>query len=450
MRDSVGQQTELRWLTQDTIFGGSLAVAVASSLFSWEPYQVQSLSMVVFFTFSVWMMYVLARSSFRYSRPASIGVSAVYGLNPVIHFIIFQGYHGQIIATCLSLTLVFLHLNAISRCNQWSDYYKFLPLIVLLIWGVSITYPHLLFFIYPPLGAYCILWAIYKKSRATPIRWSAFVVFVFLIMALVSPYRAKALVSYIIYMGSVGGFAFHPWISPATFLGLSIDSARYLYSSRLQMYLSVVVVLITIIGLVYAYQKNRRVCLIASSFLGVVLSGYLLLFTLGKAQIIPGGNYSSFKLLSYFLPFLLLSSLLIFRYSFHSLARRVGYPLILILSLLGLINAYSDYRLPPRPPHLIVTESMAQLQTIDRNPDIRSINIRGADYWNIMWATYFLLHKRLYFETSVYMGREAGPLAGEWDLVKRSPTNLNAIDGHLCGGAIEVNAVYLLVKACAG
>lgn len=444
----LGQQTILRWLTEDAIFGGSLAVAVASSLFSWEPYQVQSLSIGVFFMFSVWIVYVLARTSFRYSRPAAVGVAALYGLNPVMHYIIFQGYHGQIIATCLSLTLIFLHLDAIPRCNQWSDYYRYLPLIVLLNWGISITYPHLLFFIYPPLGVYCILWGVYKKSGAIPIRWSVFVILVFVIMTLLSPYRAKAMVSYIFFMGSVGGFAFHPWISPATFVGLSIDSDQYLYSSTLQMYLSVVVVLITIIGLVYTYQKNKRVCLIAGSFLGVVLSGYSLLYILGKIQIIPGGNYSSFKLLYYFFPFLLLSVLLIFRYSFHALAKRVSSPLAILLGLLVLINLYSGYRLLPWPPHLIVTEPMAQLQTIDRNPEIRSVNILGKDYWNIMWATYFLLHKQLYFETSVYMGREAGPLVGEWNLIKRSPADLNTMGSHSCGETIEVNAAYLLVKAC--
>jgi hypothetical protein len=444
----LGQQTAIRWLAQDSIFGGSLAVAVACSLFSWEPYQVQSLSIGVFFMFSGWIVYVLARTSFRYSRAAAVGVAAVYGLNPVMHYIIFQGYHGQIIATCLSLTLIFLHLDAIPRCKQWSDYYRYLPLIVLLNWGISITYPHLLFFIYPPLGVYCILWGIYKKSRAIPIRWSVFVVLVFVIMTLLSPYRAKAMVSYIFFMGSVGGFAFHPWISPATFVGLSIGSDQYLHSSTLQLYLSVVVVLIMVIGLVYTYQKNRRVCLIAGSFLGVVLSGYVLLYTLGKFQIIPGGNYSSFKLLSYFLPFLLLSVLLIFRYSSHALAKRVSSPLAILLALLILINLYSGYRLLPWPPHLIVTEAMAQLQTIDRNPEIRSVNILGKDYWNIMWATYFLMHKQLYFETSTYMGREAGPLAGEWNLIKRSPADLKTMSGHLCGEAIEVNAVYLLTKAC--
>ena len=158
---------------------------------------------------------------------------------------------------------------------------------------------------------------------------------------------------------------------------------------------------------------------------------------------------SDLKLLTYFLPFLLLSSLLIFRYSYHAVAKRVGSPLMLILSLLVLVNVYSDYRLLPRPPHLIVTRAMAELQTIDRNPDIRSVNILGADYWNIMWATYFLLHKQLYFETSVYMGREAGPLLGEWDLIKRSPANVKPMDSHPCGRTIEVNATYFLVKACA-
>lgn len=445
----LGQQTALRGLIDDAIFGGPFSVAVASSLFHLEPYQIQSLSLSVFHAFGILGVYVLARNSFLYARFAAIGVTALYGLNPIMHYVVLQGYLGQIFSVCLSVFLVLLYLDACYRCRQWSDYYKYLPLITLLNWGISITYPHLIVFIYLPLGAYIFLMGIYLKSWIIPLRWIALACLALGAMALLSPYRARAIVVEFFEKGSAGGFPWHPFLSPDTIFGLSLGSGRYLFPSTFQIYLSMTVVLIVITGLAYAYQKNRQLFLLAASFLVVVLSGYALLFGLGRIHVIVGGNYSSFKLLTYFIPFLLPSSLLIFRYSAISRTNGRRYGLAMLLGLLILGNLYTSFQLLPRTVHFVVTRDMVGLQAIEENPDIRSINIRGADYWNIMWATYFLMHKRLYFETSTYMGREAGPLAGEWDLIRRAPSNLKPMGSHLCGEAIEVNATYLLVKACA-
>lgn len=445
----LGQQKALRWLSEDVIFGGPFSVAVASSVFHLQPYQIQSLSLSVFHAFSVLGVYVLARNSFRYTRFAAIGVTALYGLNPIMHYVTLQGFQGQIFSVYLSVFLVFLYLDASRRCRRWSDYYKYLPLITLLNWGISITYPHLIVFIYLPLAAYIFLMGIYLKSWIIPFRWIALACLALATMAFLSPYRARALVVYFFEAGRQGGFPWRPFLSPDTIFGLSLGSGRYLLPSTLQIYLSMAVVLIVITGLIYAFQKNRQLFLLASSFLVLVLSGYALLLGFGRSRVIVGGNYSGFKLLTYFIPFLLPSSLLIFRYSTFSRANGKRYGLSILLGLLVLGNLYTSLQLLPRTVHFVVTSDMVGLQAVEKNPDIHSINIRGADYWNIMWATYFLMHKRLYFETSTYMGREAGPLAGEWDLIKRSPGNLQTMDSHLCGGVIEVNATYLLVKACA-
>ncbi len=57
----LGQQYAIKFMADQTIFGAALSTAFAGSLFSLETYQLQSVSIHVFFLFSVLLVYALAR-----------------------------------------------------------------------------------------------------------------------------------------------------------------------------------------------------------------------------------------------------------------------------------------------------------------------------------------------------------------------------------------------------
>jgi hypothetical protein len=113
----LGQSTELRWLGDKTIFGGPLSTALAGSVFSLEPYQIQSMSLIIFFLFSIPLFYALAREFFRYNIFSSGAITTIYGFSPIMFFTVYEGFQGQVIATTLFLCIFFLNFRAMDTCS---------------------------------------------------------------------------------------------------------------------------------------------------------------------------------------------------------------------------------------------------------------------------------------------------------------------------------------------
>ena len=88
---------------------------------------------------------------------------------------------------------------------------------------------------------------------------------------------------------------------------------------------------------------------------------------------------------------------------------------------------------------------MAELSTVADHPTIDSINILGANLWDIMWETNFLMRKRLYFETSGYAGWTASRLEGQWTLTRQDGTGLDTAPSS--ADTIPINSRYMLKKS---
>ena len=130
----------------------------------------------IFFLFSVFLVYPLARDFFCYNYYTAVGITALYGLSPMMYYTIYNGFQGQVIAIGLALSIFLLHLHAINNCKTFSDYYLYIPLAVLFNWGISLTYPHMLPFIYAPLVAYLIVLSFYVRSYHVLLIWMLFVI----------------------------------------------------------------------------------------------------------------------------------------------------------------------------------------------------------------------------------------------------------------------------------
>ena len=109
-----------------------------------------------------------------------------------------------------------------------------------------------------------------------------------------------------------------------------------------------------------------------------------------------------------------------------------------ILSVAVFINHMFKY-------HDSVSRDLADLKRIETMPAVRSVNIQGNNYWDILWQNAFLLRKKQYFETSTYHGRFASNLDGEWDLLNIS--NLTGSVKKYKEEIIPVNSTYILKKS---
>jgi hypothetical protein len=448
----LGQIDVFKKSAEKDYFGGSLSTAFASSMLSLEPYQLQSMSLHIFFLFSIFLVYALARDWFRYNRHAAIGITALYGLSPVMYYTIYHGYQGQMIATGLALCMFLVHFEAISNCQKISHYYTYFPLAVLLNWGVSLTYPQMLSFIYAPIAVYLLLVASYKRSRSLALRWIYFVLITLVITFILSPDRAKVLVSSLILKSRANFGWFIPWISPDTFFGLTTMKNLSLQSHTgpMRYILSTPLIIIMALGFVNAYKADGKLFLLAGSSVFVIVIGYIILAFIGRIEGSWGG-YKSYKLLSFFLPLVLLSSLMLFRKLEFTLQDQIRDPLPLLLSMLVGCNLYSSYKISTQMStfHRSVSKDMADLKNIENLSSVQSINILGTDWWDILWQANFVMRKKLYFQTTTYGGYFSSALMGEWDLERLggAANDILRIVGFDEGETIPVNSTYVLRKA---
>ncbi len=66
---------------------------------------------------------------------------------------------------------------------------------------------------------------------------------------------------------------------------------------------------------------------------------------------------------------------------------------------------------------LTVSRELTQLQSLEKQADVRSLNMLISDGWSRLWANALLLRMPQYFQTHTYEGRLNTPLRGTWDLV---------------------------------
>jgi len=212
--------------------------------------------------------------------------------------------------------------------------------------------------------------------------------------------------------------------------------------------LGIFLIVVVLLGLLRVCKADFSLFLLAASFLCVSWTGYVILAFAGRTPAGWGG-YKSYKLLSFFLPQVLLSSLLLFRNVELQMKHRV-YVLLLLMFLGG--NTYTCYKMVKHmvKSHRTVNRDLADLKKLEQNPLVASLNILGSDTWNILWPVNFLLRKKLYFETTSYAGRVASSLDGQWDLKRESGTaddmpHISGFDN--CAETLPVNSSYILQKA---
>lgn len=449
----LGRQTNELEYVPHVYFGPCVSTALPSSLFSVETYKLEDIGLHIFFLFGVLLFYSLAREAFRYNRFSAILVMALYGLSPIMYHTTYQGFQGQIIGTALAMCLILLHASAIETCKRISDYYPYFPLTVLLTWGIIITYRHMLPLICVPLAGYAIMAGFNAKSRASVSNWVLFLLLTVAATSLLSPSRVMSLPSYFIAQGRFAVGWHFPLIGLDAVLGLTFDNV-YLqdHINVAHATISILLAVLIVAGYVGAYKKDRRLFLLAASSVLPILLGYIIL-ALPNRMGSGWGGYRSYKLLSFFLPQVLLGVLIVFRNVQFARKGPIYYLLPLSLASLLACSMVSCYAIVKQmsKARVIVSKDTADLIRVESDPRVESVNILRSDYWNMMWQAHFLMRKRLYFETSAYYGYTATRLDGQWDLksIRESRYDIIHVDGFDKPETIVVNPGYVLERVSA-
>jgi len=447
-----GQTGHIRWLADENHCGAFLSTAIASSLLSLETYQVPNINTHVFFVVSILMFYVLARTIFQYNYYSALGITALYSLNPIIYFTAYEVFQAQIIATGLALGLILINVQAINDCRTRGDYYSYVPFAILLNWGLIITYSHVLPLVYIPVIVYVLLIAFYVRSGKPILNWASFLLVALIVVVALSPPRARSLVSQFLLYSDVNVGFFVRWLSPEGWYGLTFEKLdEYLTAPPLRFVLSLPLTILFAAGFRSAYRKDKKLLLLVASSTLPILAGYFLLSYLGRTGSLMGG-YKSYKLLSFFLPLILLGLSIMFRGLTPSRKNWVSNVLALALIILvgwAAVSCYHIVKLMALTPRA-VERNVSDLRGIESISEVKSINIVDSDWWHVMWEANFLLRKKLFFRISTYSSYPASELAGQWSLESADPrsNDILAINGF-DKKSIPVNESYLLVQRSA-
>lgn len=418
----LGKTAFFLYASDDLWFGPSAIVAFASSILGSEPYRIQSLVMNVLAAQGAAYVYLLAKESLDYHRPAAAALSALYIVNPVVIYTAWQSFGGQMISMPLLLAALLAHTLALRRAGGAGDCLAFAPLMVILLSGVLLTYHYMILVVAGLLLVYTLLHFLLMGRLLLGLRLSAALLMVVGACFVINPFRLGSLISTLTIVAASHNGWFIPWLSPDILLGANATKAL-LGSSRWSIrWIWVAVAAIALaVSALYSIRTPRR-----TGHLSFLVGLFLPVFVLGLYFAVSGmehgvlGGYRSFKITSTFTAIVLLGlSLWLGTASWRASRARVVCAGI-FLSMVTAVCAVNITKFVAFASANVVVlpDEIVELRKIEGMPFVSGINVLDADDFSLLWMNYFAMRKPQVYQRFLYGGRPVGPLDQEFYLSK--------------------------------
>lgn len=419
-------------LTDNDVFGAYLSTAIPSSIFSLETYKLQNITIYLFYTFLLPIIFLVGFEIFKYNRYFSMVIAFLSAINAHLIFILYQSYLSQVIGGGILLCLFLFMFYPVLNCKKLVSFFPYIPLASLFTFSLMATYITLVPLFFIPLIICILLIFMNKKSIYNFINPFIFLSLTLLATFLILPSYFISRINYMLSMTKVIVGWNLPLFSPDWIFGLvgnnmsgwrgTIQSLPIVY----RIILSILIVLIITASLIHLFKKERNIFYISISFLSFIFLFYCYLII--KERLSPsftGEGYKAYKLITYFIPIILLSGLCYFRnFRLLSTSKITKNQMLSIIFLVFLIagNISSSMAMIEVNYHISISikENIIGLQKLEKMDNVSSINILENDEWEQMWINYFLfMDKKLYLQIKTYY--PASPLLGEWTLRKSGP-----------------------------
>jgi hypothetical protein len=445
-----GQTTDLdiRRTLDSAYFGPPAVTAVLSSLLKCMPHQIQSLCINLFFGMSVSALFVLAHGALGFTRNLALAVALLFSLHPIMYFIVVQGFYGQIVGMGLMILLMWIQISTISSIRDMKEWVGVFPLFCLLFLGLFLSYPLIL----PLTCALLLLYGVVLGGLRREVRCVlysvAFCLGSLVVCAVVPPEgRMLRLIEMSMHIrGVIGGF-FVPLVWPDALIGL-VGRGVFMEDVATSVHVipTIAVLLIAFFSFVKAYRSKRNDLVAVGIIISLIYcAGLFLAFKDSTGGVI--GGFQSFKLLSFHLP-LFLPFICSILFLFDLLRGRGRQALVAVGCSVIILNlAYCQIVYFKRMQNgLSVGRRYNDLLAIDADMKYESVNILGSSWWDLAWKSYFLMHKKQYFETWTGLGRAQGPLLADWDLQNVGSAGVVEITNEK-QKEVVVNQWFRLVRA---
>lgn len=453
-----GVDANILVLIENNNFGAIVAAAVPSSTFSIQTYMLQNSIENLFFVFSLPIIYIIAIEIFRYRPTIALIVVFLVGLNYHLIYILYVGFIGQVLGCAIFYALLLVTLYPLLNCKQDKEFWDYIPLASVLLFGLVATYSPFIPLFFIPLFGFLVLTVIMKKNLKTNITSVKFLIITSIIGIIIAIQLAiNRLKEVINFSQPITAGWYVPIVSPEQILGLVGNDVGWFptaqnaanYSTPLPFFvrflLSIIVIYILFISLKKLFQSDRSLFYFGIVFLAVIFCGYVYFSALELASpTFTGNGYKAYKLLTYSIPLIILFFLAYFRDIDLVNIRGKNWQYVLVIVLLIAGNIWSSTAMMDMvyQKSYPIKSNIIDLQKINNIQNVSSINVEESRYSDQMWIYYFLfMNKTLHLKTTTYF--QKSPLIGEWTLKSNHMDILNL--GNL-DKKIQINNDYYLVK----
>lgn len=398
-------------------FTPSALVALNAAIFSFQPYEIISVTTAVFVALSLPTVFWLARSTFRYPPLASFWIATVYGLSPLLWYAVYHVAMSQLLAAMAIAVINGAALALWAEGATWRRGWSWCGVLVAGFWLILGAYNFIVVVCLVPAVGFVGTSAIWRKEWARLGRWTAWVLGLLVITAAVFTQRTLGLVErFMLFQQYDFGWKIPP-LGPEGWLGVVGSTSLSALPEGGRWLLAAGVVFLWVAAVISAARrKDVKAWLVTCATFPILLGyGFLEL-----RAVLRGTNasYDAYKLFSVFYPGLL-AGIAYWLNLARASPRWVKIGVVTFALLVLGFNAYSAHRFMRRmqSPPLLVDHSLAQLQRLEAAPEVTSVNLLIGDFWARLWANSFLLRKPQYFPSHTYEGRRNTELKGEWNLL---------------------------------
>jgi len=318
---------------QKNYFSAYLATAIPASLFGLETYQLQNLVLYLFFVFSLPLVYLLSVEIFGYSRNMALCSALLVGINFNLLYLVYEGFLGQIIGMgfflCLFLTMYYplsayetpmipsgiglsgLKTRDMFSCQKCNGFFPFLPLSVLFLYGLCMSYEPLIPFIFLTLGIFLVMYSLRYPSRTRVFHALSFLLLTIFFTFLISPLTFIDRLHQTFFLSVSSGGLDLPFLYPDGIFGLNVYSLLSQSTPAIiTVALSVVALIAVLVSFDRMYKENYQLFSLALASVVLVLFVYSF-YSLQEAMSpsFSGDGYKAYKVMTYFIPILVLSAL---------------------------------------------------------------------------------------------------------------------------------------------
>ncbi|MGH8016766.1 MAG: hypothetical protein ACREIA_00485 [Opitutaceae bacterium] len=396
-------------------FTPAAALALFGSVASLRSYETVTLFSATLPVLIMPVVFLLFRRVMRFNRFGACAGAAAVGASPVFAYAVYHAAAAQMLATLAVTGLTWAAVRGFEVARHWGGLWRWSGVMaaafVLLLGSYN-------FFVIaaPAPAAGWVLWRAWRmRAPARLLRWMLWMAGCGIVAGAILPGRVIGIVerfqlfAQYDYGWEIAGLRPDGWMGAVT--------APHLLPATGGLLLAACVLLLATAGmwLLRLWRRDPQV-LSVLALAAAPLLGYGILLP-EAASTGNNASYDAFKLLGVFLPIVVgaLSPWLRAPWQSPAIARA---GVVALGAMLVVVNVVSTrgFASPVRLPPLVVSDALADIQSIEDLAEVDAVNLRLERVWPRLWANAFLLKKTQYFAEPTYEGRRPTPLLAGFDL----------------------------------